>query len=573
MGPLLGFPDEEYINKELFVQPNRDAFHQVVHFLFTLVDDKRCAKDFRDCFPTIDKKTEALFRRNAFNWYNELAEIDTNGLYTIQHSLFLCPGGGKFIEFMNQFIRFVALHRIRKMKMHEQSVVSPKNEIINLLCQLRKVKSGPEKHQLSSQNILGHEISSILKVLVIENMKNAKLKFSELNQCYEDGKDVIDKLTKQYRCQQDSLNLYKEEEKQIKGQIEQRIRSKNEIYCSTYRRKKNAQPVEQLKSICIEMQKEHEKILTECWNILSLIVKNLEIIESIQEPNTVSKNIKKKIILNVTPAINSIAMSDVERDKVGDISVNDRKLHCIFESMIAQIMNNSNFLSFDSKTNNLPMKKIVETGKLVSSYMSKFQQLQADIQKDLIETNSISRKHQNELKHIDWENQIVGNIIKSKKSYLWMSHGPLAQPMKQISFRDINKEYASENASKDNRESCFLLSSFGGKYTPINPSEMTQVISGKSDDYNPVMSSTIMFGHRPLSTASSRIQIDEVPISPISPVGKSDSLMSESIFLKDNEVKNWKTMTSDEVFDLMTEHINKYDEAETIEDECLILET
>jgi len=87
--------------------------------------------------------------------------------------------------------------------------------------------------------------------------------------------------------------------------------------------------------------------------------------------------------------------------------------------------------------------------------MSKFQQLQADIQKDLIETNSISRKHQNELKHIDWENQIVGNIIKSKKSYLWMSHGPLAQPMKQISFRDINKEYVSENASKDNRESCF----------------------------------------------------------------------------------------------------------------------
>merc|ERR1711982_283480 len=101
---------------------------------------------------------------------------------------------------------------------------------------------------------------------------------------------------------------------------------------------------------------------------------------------------------------------------------------------------------------------------------------------------------------------------------------------------------------------------------------MTQVIAGKSDDCNPVMSSTIMFGHRPLSTAS-RIQIDEVPISPISPVGKSGSVMSESIFLKDNEIKNWKTMTSDEVFDLMKEHINKYDEAETIEDECLIFET
>merc|ERR1719336_2256401 len=90
--------------------------------------------------------------------------------------------------------------------------------------------------------------------------------------------------------------------------------------------------------------------------------------------------------------------------------------------------------------------------------------------------------------------------------------------------------------------------------------------TGKLEECNPVMSSTVMFGTRP-STASSRIRIDEVPISPISPVGQSDSMLSDSIFFKDVELRNWKTMTSDEVNNLMTEHINKLDDMEIELDE------
>ncbi len=94
--PLLGYPTDNDSDKlllsrnDLFIVPNKDAFQkvklehnykvesktffsrQIVHFLFEKLDSSRSSSDFRDCWPILDKKMEADFRRVCFNWYKEL---------------------------------------------------------------------------------------------------------------------------------------------------------------------------------------------------------------------------------------------------------------------------------------------------------------------------------------------------------------------------------------------------------------------------------------------------------------------------------------------------------------------
>jgi hypothetical protein len=45
---------------------------QVVYFLFHTLDIDKCNSDFRDCWPIVEKKQEADFRRNAHQWYKDL---------------------------------------------------------------------------------------------------------------------------------------------------------------------------------------------------------------------------------------------------------------------------------------------------------------------------------------------------------------------------------------------------------------------------------------------------------------------------------------------------------------------
>ncbi len=95
---LLGFPSHDdatskpIVSPDLFLLPNRDAFQkvriqiqtfklyflmsigtlQIIHFLYQTYDKEKCSNELRDCWPIIEKRQEAEFRRNVFAWYKDL---------------------------------------------------------------------------------------------------------------------------------------------------------------------------------------------------------------------------------------------------------------------------------------------------------------------------------------------------------------------------------------------------------------------------------------------------------------------------------------------------------------------
>ncbi|ETE68766.1 HAUS augmin-like complex subunit 6, partial [Ophiophagus hannah] len=109
----------------LFDKPNKDAFHIVAWFLFSKLDQSHCNEVFRFCYPPTDKKADSEFRKQCYEWLKRISvsiglispdlKIDEcgNSFPSVVASLFLSPGGPKFIHLMFHFARYVIMCHIK----------------------------------------------------------------------------------------------------------------------------------------------------------------------------------------------------------------------------------------------------------------------------------------------------------------------------------------------------------------------------------------------------------------------------------------------------------------------------
>ncbi|XP_007423546.1 HAUS augmin-like complex subunit 6 isoform X1 [Python bivittatus] len=97
----------------LFDKPNKDAFHIVAWFLFSKLDQSRCNEIFRFCYPPTDKKADSEFRKQCYEWLRRISDECGNSFPPVVASLFLSPGGPKFIHLMFHFARYVIMHNIK----------------------------------------------------------------------------------------------------------------------------------------------------------------------------------------------------------------------------------------------------------------------------------------------------------------------------------------------------------------------------------------------------------------------------------------------------------------------------
>ncbi|XP_019373058.1 PREDICTED: HAUS augmin-like complex subunit 6 isoform X1 [Gavialis gangeticus] len=102
------------LGANMFDKPNKDALHLVAHFLFTKLDHSRAAEAFRFCCPPADKKGDAEFRKKCCEWLKEISVECGNIFPAVVASLFLSPGGPKFIHLMYHFARYVMIQAMRK---------------------------------------------------------------------------------------------------------------------------------------------------------------------------------------------------------------------------------------------------------------------------------------------------------------------------------------------------------------------------------------------------------------------------------------------------------------------------
>ncbi|XP_078502428.1 HAUS augmin-like complex subunit 6 [Lissotriton helveticus] len=99
----------------MFDKPNRDAFYLVVYFLFSRLEPPRCKETFRYCWPPMDKKRDAEFRKLCCEWLRSISDECGSDFPQVVASLFLSPGGPKFIFLMFNFAKYVVLQQIKKV--------------------------------------------------------------------------------------------------------------------------------------------------------------------------------------------------------------------------------------------------------------------------------------------------------------------------------------------------------------------------------------------------------------------------------------------------------------------------
>lgn len=193
--PLLGFEDDSLLSSpDLFVLPNQDAFQKIVHFLLKQLDIAKSAELFRDCWPILDRKQEAEFRRNAFTLYKDLQLAHPDSLPKINASLFQNPGGRKFLNFVTCLVRHATIQ-----KLQGANIVVPKNLIdsnhLDVFKELFKENVGETHKQFKHLDETSDEVDKLVAQLA-GDYRRLKSKLPKVEEAIQDeieggGSDVL----------------------------------------------------------------------------------------------------------------------------------------------------------------------------------------------------------------------------------------------------------------------------------------------------------------------------------------------------------------------------------------------
>ncbi|MBN3317018.1 HAUS6 protein, partial [Atractosteus spatula] len=102
------------LGEHMFDKPNKDAFYIVTYYLFEKLNPAHTNKVFRSCWPVLDRKTDAEFRKITYDWLRDISVEHGNAFPKVVASLFLSPGGFKFINLMLHFSKHVMLQDMKK---------------------------------------------------------------------------------------------------------------------------------------------------------------------------------------------------------------------------------------------------------------------------------------------------------------------------------------------------------------------------------------------------------------------------------------------------------------------------
>ncbi|XP_007455629.1 PREDICTED: HAUS augmin-like complex subunit 6 isoform X2 [Lipotes vexillifer] len=101
-----------HLGVNMFDKLNRDAFQIVSYFLFQTLDQSLTKEVFKLCWPPFDQKSDTEFRKHCCEWLKKIS-AECGSFPQVVGSLFLSPGGPKFIHLMYHFARFVAINYIK----------------------------------------------------------------------------------------------------------------------------------------------------------------------------------------------------------------------------------------------------------------------------------------------------------------------------------------------------------------------------------------------------------------------------------------------------------------------------
>ncbi|CAB1345154.1 unnamed protein product, partial [Coregonus sp. 'balchen'] len=81
------------LGPNMFDKPNKDAFYIVTHFLLEKLNPTRSHDAYRHCWPVLDHKADAEFRKVTCAWLRDLMDEQGSTVPKVVASLFLSPDG------------------------------------------------------------------------------------------------------------------------------------------------------------------------------------------------------------------------------------------------------------------------------------------------------------------------------------------------------------------------------------------------------------------------------------------------------------------------------------------------
>uniref|UniRef100_A0A8C9VN92 HAUS augmin-like complex, subunit 6 n=1 Tax=Scleropages formosus TaxID=113540 RepID=A0A8C9VN92_SCLFO len=96
----------------MFDKPNKNAFNVVTYFLLKKLNPTRAREVFRHCYPVLDRKADAEFRKVTLAWLQEIVGYGSDFL-KVMPSLLLSPGGPKFINLMLHLAKHVMVEEMK----------------------------------------------------------------------------------------------------------------------------------------------------------------------------------------------------------------------------------------------------------------------------------------------------------------------------------------------------------------------------------------------------------------------------------------------------------------------------
>ncbi|KAM8898380.1 HAUS augmin-like complex subunit 6 [Spinachia spinachia] len=101
------------LGPNMFDKPNKGGFYIVTHFLLERLNPTRFNEEYRHCWPVLSHKVDADFRKVTCAWLREIMDETENAGSKVVASVFLSPGGPKFINLMLHLANHVMLQEMK----------------------------------------------------------------------------------------------------------------------------------------------------------------------------------------------------------------------------------------------------------------------------------------------------------------------------------------------------------------------------------------------------------------------------------------------------------------------------
>ncbi|XP_038130711.1 HAUS augmin-like complex subunit 6 [Cyprinodon tularosa] len=190
-GSLAGKANTKYLclGPNMFDKPNKDAFYLVTHFLLEKLNPSRFHEAYRHCWPVLDHKADAEFRKVTCTWLREIMDETANSGSKVVMSLFLSPGGPKFINLMLQLACHVMLQDMKTFTTDKswvpEAAAMPASTLDIAVGRLNFVRSRFLKAAVDQDRFL-HEYQRRAQSLVksMRDLKAEGAKYDQLLKCH-----------------------------------------------------------------------------------------------------------------------------------------------------------------------------------------------------------------------------------------------------------------------------------------------------------------------------------------------------------------------------------------------------